>query len=73
MFKLGDRVIYTATYHIASKKCKNKKGTIRRVGTIPRARPQEQTFQVEFDFDGWVRTMYLANLKPANETPDWEL
>ena len=73
MFKLGDRVIYTATYYIASKKYKNKIGTIRGVGTIPRNSPQEQTFSIEFDFDGGLRTMYLANLIPANETPDWEL
>jgi hypothetical protein len=73
MLQVGDRVIYTGAYEMLSKKYKNKIGTIRGVGTIPRNSPQEQTFQVEFDFDGGFRTMYLANLIPANETPDWEL
>jgi hypothetical protein len=77
MFIVGDRVIYTATYHIASKKYKNKKGTVMYVESIPRSIPEEQVFRILFDFDldddRGTRSMYLANLIPANETPDWEI
>jgi hypothetical protein len=72
MFSVGDRAIYAATYYVHTKKRKNQIGTIVRVGPI-RLNTKEQVFDIKFDSDGAVRSMYLGNLIPANETPDWEI
>ncbi len=74
MFKVGDRIVYTGAYNIRSKRYINKKGTVINVGAEYPGRPEEQVFTIMFDCSPADRSqMYLANLKLANETPDWEI
>ena len=77
-FKVGDRVVYTGKYKIASGRYIDKEGSVVKVGRPYPTRPQEQIYDVLFDLDitlegNHIRRMYLANLELVNRVPDWEV